>query len=68
MFNNSEELVKYIADEKVEYFDIRFCDLPGVMHHLTVPASTVDQRRRSPPAWRSTARPSRASSPSTSRT
>ena len=41
MFNNSEEVLKYISDEKVEYVDIRFCDLPGVMQHLTVPATRV---------------------------
>ena len=43
MFNNSEEVLKYISDEKVEYVDIRFCDLPGVMQHLTVPAAAFDQ-------------------------
>ena len=43
MFNNSEEVLKYISDEKVEYVDIRFCDLPGVMQHLTVPATVFDQ-------------------------
>jgi glutamine synthetase len=41
VFNNSEEVLKYISDEKVEYLDVRFCDLPGVMQHLTVPASTA---------------------------
>ena len=40
MFTNAEDVLKFIADEKVEYVDIRFCDLPGVMQHLTVPAST----------------------------
>ena len=44
MFNNSEEVLKYISDEKVEYLDIRFCDLPGVMQHLTVPASAAAGR------------------------
>src|SRR4051794_40161019 len=43
VFNNSDELLSYIADENIEYVDVRFCDLPGVMQHLTVPASTVDQ-------------------------
>ena len=43
MFNNSEEVLKYISDEKVEYVDIRFCDLPGVMQHLTVPATEFNQ-------------------------
>ena len=41
MFNNSEEVIKYISDEKVEYVGIRFGDLPGVMQHLTVPAGTA---------------------------
>jgi len=41
VFNNSEEILKYISDEKVEYVDVRFCDLPGTMQHLTVPASTA---------------------------
>ena len=43
MFNNSEELLKYIKDEGVEMIDVRFCDLPGVMQHFTVPASSFDQ-------------------------
>jgi glutamine synthetase len=41
VFSNSEEILKFIADEKVEYLDVRFCDLPGVMQHLTVPAATA---------------------------
>jgi glutamine synthetase len=41
LFSSPEELVAYIADNDVEVFDIRFCDLPGVMNHLTVPAHTV---------------------------
>jgi glutamine synthetase len=42
VFSNSEEVLSFISDEKVEYLDIRFCDLPGVMQHLTVPAAAVD--------------------------
>ena len=41
MFSTSEELVAYIEDNDVEVFDIRFCDLLGIMNHLTVPASSV---------------------------
>ena len=44
MFSTTEELVKYISDNDVEVFDIRFCDLPGIMQHLTVPASTVTEK------------------------
>ena len=43
MFNNSDELLKFIKDEGVEMIDVRFCDLPGVMQHFTVPASSFDQ-------------------------
>ena len=44
MFSTTEELVKYISDNDVEVFDIRFCDLPGIMNHLTVPAKTVTEK------------------------
>ena len=43
MFQNSDELLKYIKDEGVEMVDVRFCDLPGVMQHFTVPISSFDQ-------------------------
>ncbi|HET9861618.1 MAG TPA: type I glutamate--ammonia ligase [Nocardioidaceae bacterium] len=43
MFANADELLKYIKDEGVEMIDVRFCDLPGVMQHFTVPTSSFDQ-------------------------
>jgi glutamine synthetase len=43
MFSNSEELLKYVSDEGVEFVDIRFCDLPGIMQHFTVPVSSFDR-------------------------
>ncbi len=43
MFANADELLKYIKDEGVEMIDVRFCDLPGVMQHFTVPISSFDQ-------------------------
>ncbi len=43
MFTNSDEALKFIADEGVEYVDIRFCDLPGVMQHFSVPAKAFTQ-------------------------
>jgi glutamine synthetase len=43
VFNNSDELLKFIADEGVEMVDVRFCDLPGIMQHFTVPVSSFDQ-------------------------
>ena len=38
MFTNADEVLKYIKDEGVEFVDIRFCDLPGIMQHFTMPA------------------------------
>jgi len=43
VFANSEELLKYVKDEGVEMVDVRFCDLPGVMQHFTVPVSSFGQ-------------------------
>ena len=43
MFANSEDLLKFVKDEGVEMVDVRFCDLPGVMQHFTVPVSSFDQ-------------------------
>ena len=43
MFNNPSEVVKYIEEEGVEFVDIRFCDLLGVMQHFNIPASTFDE-------------------------
>lgn len=42
MFSDPSEAVKYIEEEGVEFIDIRFIDLPGVMQHFNVPASTFD--------------------------
>ncbi len=43
MFENADALLKYVRDEGVEMIDIRFCDLPGVMQHFTVPVSSFDE-------------------------
>jgi glutamine synthetase len=40
MFADRDELLSYIKDEGVEFVDVRFCDLPGVMQHFTVPVSS----------------------------
>src|SRR5260370_8155562 len=37
MFSSAEEVLRFIAEEKVEFVDVRFCDLPGTMQHFTVP-------------------------------
>ena len=43
MFENAQDLMQFVRDEGVEFVDVRFCDLPGVMQHFTVPAATVDE-------------------------
>lgn len=42
MFQNADDVKKYIADEDVKFIDVRFCDLPGVMQHFTIPAAAFD--------------------------
>ncbi len=42
MFANSEELLRYLRDEDVKFVDVRFCDLPGVMQHFTLPVESFD--------------------------
>ncbi|MBB1483677.1 type I glutamate--ammonia ligase [Tessaracoccus sp. MC1865] len=39
MFQGADDLLAYIKEENVETIDVRFCDLPGVMQHFTVPAT-----------------------------
>ena len=43
MFKNAEEVLRFIRDENVQFVDVRFCDLPGVMQHFNLPASSVDE-------------------------
>ena len=42
MFSTAEEVLAFIAEENVEFIDVRFCDLPGTIQHFTVPVSTFD--------------------------
>ena len=42
-FETPEQIEKYIKDENVEFVDIRFTDLPGREHHITIPASAFDE-------------------------
>jgi glutamine synthetase len=43
MFNDSDEALRYLKDNDVQFVDVRFCDLPGVMQHFNVPASTFNE-------------------------
>ncbi|MFE2726371.1 type I glutamate--ammonia ligase [Kitasatospora sp. NPDC059327] len=42
MFNNAAEVKQFIQENDVKFIDVRFCDLPGVMQHFSVPAATFD--------------------------
>ena len=37
------EVVALVTDEKVEFVDYRFCDLPGLMQHVSVPATQLTE-------------------------
>lgn len=43
MFNTPAELVAYLKDNEVDFVDIRFCDLPGVVQHFNLPASAYGE-------------------------
>jgi glutamine synthetase len=40
MFQGADDLLAYVKDEGVEFIVIRFCDLPGIMQHFTVPVGS----------------------------
>ncbi|MQA05874.1 MAG: type I glutamate--ammonia ligase [Streptosporangiales bacterium] len=42
MFESQEDLSRYIRDEGVQFVDVRFSDLFGVMQHFAVPVSNFD--------------------------
>jgi hypothetical protein len=44
MFTNADEVLKFIGDQKVEFVDVRFCDLPGTVQHFTVPVESFDEK------------------------
>lgn len=39
----ADDILKLVADEDVEYVDIRFCDLPGTLQHFSIPAAALDE-------------------------
>jgi glutamine synthetase len=43
MFSSAEEVLSFIAAEKVEFVDVRFCDLPGTVQHFTVPTQSFSE-------------------------
>jgi glutamine synthetase len=43
LFTTADEVLAYIRDNDIQFVDVRFCDLPGVMQHFTFPASNVNE-------------------------
>jgi glutamine synthetase len=43
VFSSADEALQYVEDEGVEFVDVRFCDLPGIMQHFTVPAESFTE-------------------------
>ena len=37
------EVVQFAQDEGVQIVDLRFCDLPGLMQHFSVPVSQLTE-------------------------
>ena len=37
------DVLKLVKDQGVEFVDYRFCDLPGLMQHVTVPAHALEE-------------------------
>ncbi|EEH63326.1 glutamine synthetase, type I [Gleimia coleocanis DSM 15436] len=42
MFTSREELLAFVAENNIEQIDVRFCDLPGVQQHITIPATQLE--------------------------
>ncbi len=38
-----DEVLKLVKDEGIEFIDYRFCDLPGLMQHVSVPANQLHE-------------------------
>ncbi len=43
MFTTPDELLAYVKDNDIEFVDVRFCDLPGVMQHFTLTANAMKE-------------------------
>lgn len=43
MFKSADEAIKFVKDNAVEFIDVRFMDLVGVMQHFNIPASVFDK-------------------------
>ncbi len=43
MFSNADDLLAFVKSNDIETIDVRFCDLPGVMQHFTIPAQFLTE-------------------------
>jgi len=43
MFTNAEEAIAFTRNEGVEFIDVRFIDLPGVMQHFNIPVAQFSE-------------------------
>jgi glutamine synthetase len=44
MFTSADEVLQFISAENVQFIDVRFCDLPGIMQHFSVPTESFDEK------------------------
>jgi glutamine synthetase len=44
MVKSADDVLKYIRDKDIEFIDVRFCDLPGVMQHFTFPSQNFSEQ------------------------
>src|ERR1700733_7689289 len=40
---SAAEVVQLAAEEEIEVVDLRFCDLPGLMQHFSIPAHQLTE-------------------------
>ncbi|HDS29616.1 MAG TPA: hypothetical protein ENN67_01095 [Firmicutes bacterium] len=43
-FNSTEDCLRYISENEIAQFDIKFCDLTGRWHHITILRDSLDAR------------------------
>jgi len=44
MFQTFEQAKNYVVEQGVQVVDLKFCDLWGRWHHLTIPANQFDSK------------------------
>lgn len=43
MGSSPDDVLKRVSDEGIQFVDLRFCDLPGLTQHFTIPAHALQQ-------------------------